>query len=88
MFYKLVCKDITITDLYVGTTTDFKSRKNPHKSDCNNGKGENYNLKVYTFIRDNGGWENWDMVMIPKVVLMNSKPIRWKEVLWKHLVRH
>jgi hypothetical protein len=64
MFYKLVCKDITIRDLYVGSTTDFKSRKSKHKSNCNNETEPAYNYKVYIFIRDNGGWENWDMVMI------------------------
>jgi hypothetical protein len=67
VFYKIVCKDLTITDLYVGATTDFKSRKNNHKTACNNSyiEGDKYHtLKVYTFIRDNGGWDNWDMVMI------------------------
>lgn len=38
MFYKLVCKDLTISDLYVGFTTDFKTRKSSHKSNCNNQK--------------------------------------------------
>ena len=35
-FYKLVCRDITITDLYVGHTTNFKSRKFTHKSNVTN----------------------------------------------------
>jgi hypothetical protein len=64
IFYKIVCKDITITDLYVGSTTDFKARKGNHKSKCNNVTEPTYNFKVYQFMRENGGWENWDMVMI------------------------
>ena len=64
MFYKIVCRDITITELYVGSTTNFRQRKAQHKSDCCNEKSKKYDLRVYTFIRDNGGWENWDMIMI------------------------
>jgi hypothetical protein len=64
VFYKIVCKDITITELYVGSTTNFKSRKNGHKTSCYREEGKDYNYKVYTFIRDNGGWDNWDMIMI------------------------
>lgn len=59
IMYKLCCKDITITDIYIGHTTDFKSRKNNHKSSCNN-----ESEKIYQFIRENGGWYNWDMIMI------------------------
>ena len=66
VFYKLVCRDITILDLYVGHTTDFKARKSRHKSDCYNSNNKGYVYKVYTFIRNNGGWENWDMVIIQR----------------------
>lgn len=64
VFYKLVCRDITITDIYVGSTTDFKSRKFNHKSNCSNEKATSYNFRVYQFIRENGGFENWDMILI------------------------
>ena len=64
IFYKIVCRDLTITDLYVGHTTNFRLRKNQHKTVCNNANGAHYNLQVYTFIRDNGGWGNWEMILI------------------------
>jgi hypothetical protein len=64
LFYKLVCKDITITDLYVGHTTNFRQRKNDHKSRCNNENNTSYKSLVYKCIRENGGWENWDMIVI------------------------
>jgi hypothetical protein len=64
MFYKLVCKDITITDLYVGFTTDLKTRKSAHKTACHNENTRKYNMYVYTFIREHGGFENWDMIVI------------------------
>ena len=63
-FYRIVCKDLEITDCYVGHTTDFTKRKNKHKSVCSNEKDTNFNLPVYQFIRMNGGWKNWDMVLI------------------------
>jgi hypothetical protein len=64
IIYKLCCNDINITEIYIGSTTDFKARKKHHKSNCNNEKCKIYNLKVYQYIRDNGGWDNWSMIMI------------------------
>ena len=66
LFYKICCKDVNITDIYIGHITNFIKRKNQHKSDCNNPNSKSYNHYVYQFIRDNRGWENWDMVEIEK----------------------
>ena len=72
IIYKIVCKDPIITDCYVGHTTDFVKRKSLHKSDCNNEKSKKYNYYVYQFIRDNGGWDNWDMIQIEKACCNDS----------------
>ena len=64
--YKLCCKDLTITDIYIGSTRNFTRRKARHKSCCNTEKIKEYNNNVYKFIRANGGWINWDMVLIEK----------------------
>ena len=64
VFYKIVCKDLSIKELYVGHTTNFTKRKCSHKTSCNNEKGNGYNLSLYKFIRENEGWENFDMIMI------------------------
>ena len=37
-FYKIVCKDTSITDCYVGHTTDFTKRQWQHKNSCKNQK--------------------------------------------------
>lgn len=66
VIYKIVCNDLTITDIYVGHTTDFVVRKYGHKTNCNNVNSKRYNLKVYTMIRNNGGWDNWTMVEVEK----------------------
>ena len=63
-FYKIVCRDLTIQDCYVGHTTNFRIRKNGHKTTCNNPNARNHNTYVYSFIRDNGGWDNFDMILI------------------------
>jgi hypothetical protein len=76
MFYKIVCRDLTITDLYVGHTTNFRLRKNQHKTVCNNANSSHYHLQVYTFIRDNGGWENWDMILIHRQSCTDSLEAR------------
>ena len=33
-FYKIVCKDVSIKECYVGHTTDFTKRKSQHKHLC------------------------------------------------------
>jgi len=51
-------------DIYVGHTIDFEKRKNKHISVCNNPTANGYNIKLYQTIRDNGGFDNWNMDII------------------------
>ena len=78
--YKLCCKDTNITDCYVGSTTSFRSRKSKHKSNCNKENNKDYNRKVYQFIRDNGGWNNWDMILIEKPKVNDSYELHKQEM--------
>jgi hypothetical protein len=64
IIYKLCCNDINITDIYIGHTTNFTKRKNSHKRNTYNENDKKYNIKVYQFIRKNGGWDNWSMIMV------------------------
>jgi hypothetical protein len=64
LFYKISCKDVAITDVYIGHTTNFVQRKSGHKQSCNNPKSANHNFKLYSVIREHGGWDNWQMVII------------------------
>jgi hypothetical protein len=64
IIYKITCKDKTITDVYVGHTTNFVQRKHGHKQSCINNKSLNHNCKLYEVIRANGGWANWKMEII------------------------
>lgn len=64
VIYKITCKDIAVTDVYVGHTTNFVQRKHSHKQSCLNVKSTSHNCKVYQVIRANGSWNNWKMEII------------------------
>jgi len=70
--YKIYCKNSEIKDLYVGSTNDFNKRFNDHKSNCNNENSTSYNLKVYKFIRENGGFDNFIIEKIIECDLENQ----------------
>jgi hypothetical protein len=76
IIYKIYCKDESITDVYVGHTTNFIQRKYVHKNTCNNVVNT---LKIYNVIRCNGGWNNWDMVEIAKYCCKDATEARIKE---------
>jgi hypothetical protein len=66
IIYKICCKDLNITDLYIGHTTNLVQRRCSHKTSCNNERNKCYNFKVYKYIRDNGGWDNWAVIEVDK----------------------
>ena len=80
--YKIICKDETINEIYVGSSGDFKTRLKKHKSRCNNQKCIGYNLKVYQFIREHGGWDNWNMIKIIDVDCEDKSELRYYEQLY------
>lgn len=82
VIYKIVCNDRNITDLYVGHTTDFTTRKSTHKSHCNNDWDPKHHLKIYQIIRANGGWGNWDMFEIEKYPCEDGNEARTRERYW------
>jgi hypothetical protein len=64
IMYKISCNDPTITDVYIGSTTNLKSREAIHKSACNNEFDFRHHFKLYEVIRENGNWNNWKMEML------------------------
>ena len=82
MIYKLCCKDANITEIYVGSTVNKHRRKAHHKSSSNNPNNKLYNIYVYQFIRDNGGFENWDLVILEEYSAENKNELVWKEREW------
>ena len=79
IIYKLCCKDVEVTEIYVGHTTNFKQRKKGHKGACTNEDDKSYNTYVYKFIRDHGGWINWDMIQICCIECLDKRDAESKE---------
>ena len=62
--YKLCCNDVNVNEIYIGHSTDYKSRNKDHRNSCNNPNNKKYNVYKYNFIRDNGGYENWKLIKL------------------------
>ena len=77
--YKICCKDPDIKDVYIGSTCNLIRRRACHKKCCNNENNEKYNLKVYKFIRDHGGWDNWIVLKIKDTPVDNVDELRLRE---------
>ena len=78
VIYKLVHKDDTDNkNVYVGSTTDFIKRKYHHKSAC-----KDYTTPKYQFIRDNGGWDEWQMIEIEKYPCNDKREAEARERYW------
>ena len=79
VIYKIVCNDLTVKDCYVGSTTDFRKRKCCHKTRCLNKRDKFYDYEVYKCIRNNGGWDNWAMVLVEEYPCDTSLKARARE---------
>tara|TARA_R110000823_G_scaffold220211_1_gene348894 strand:+ start:242 stop:889 length:648 start_codon:yes stop_codon:yes gene_type:complete len=78
VFYKIVNDDLP-EYIYIGSTVHFIKRKCDHKAICNNPNIKNHNLKLYKTIRENGGWEKWNMIVIDEVKQVTLTEARIKE---------
>ena len=58
--------------IYVGSTTKFQDRKAKHKYICNNEGHKNHNFLVYCFIRENGGFNNFEVIPVSILNLQNK----------------
>jgi len=65
--YQIVCKDPKITDCFVGHTNDIKSRNETISKECSNMKCSSYNTPINQFLRNNGGWDNFNIEVLQYV---------------------
>jgi hypothetical protein len=80
VIYQIRCKDESIKEKYIGHTTScISDRRRRHKTRCNNEQDVNYNLRVYQFIRNNGGWDNWEMVELGRYDCIDKRDAEQKE---------
>ena len=78
IIYKIQHREIDEL-LYVGSTTDFTRRKAQHKRACNNVNGRHYNMKIYKMIRDNGGFDCFNMTIIKEFPCENKRQVETEE---------
>ena len=68
--------------IYVGSTKDLNKRKIEHKYICNNPNSKRYNTKLYQYIREYGGFNNWFMLTIEEFEYEDKKELREREQYW------
>jgi len=49
--------DFDDENIYIGSTCNLIRRRSGHKNACCNQDNKDYNLNIYKYIRDNGGWD-------------------------------
>ena len=78
IIYKIINYDVP--DLvYVGSTTNLKTRKNQHKNASINSNHNCYHLKLYENIRNNGGWDCWKVIVICEYPCDNKRQAELEE---------
>lgn len=55
MKYFIYCIKFNNEILYIGSTNNYSQRKHKHKKNTTNKRGKLYWLKLYLYIRENGG---------------------------------
>ena len=84
VIYKIVHKDdYENTNIYIGSTTDFIRRKNNHKDCSQNLNKKSYTDKKYQYIREKGGWGNFNMIEVEKFPCNDGNEARAREEYWR-----
>ncbi len=81
--YKIVHKDdYDNTNIYIGHTTNWVKRKSCHKARCRDCNCETKE-KMYNYINNHGGWEEWKMIEIEKYPCNDGNEARAREEYWR-----
>jgi predicted GIY-YIG superfamily endonuclease len=75
--YLIGCKDTNIPNTYVGHTTNFKQRCEDHENCVTTS-----DRKLYSFIRNHGGWSNWYMKPLSTISCKNKCEAALEELYW------
>jgi molecular chaperone DnaK (HSP70) len=77
--YKIYCKDPNVKEIYIGSTVDFKRRISEHKRRWYNENSREYNHFIYQFIRQNGGWDCFNMEIVEECNVNDKKALLERE---------
>jgi hypothetical protein len=84
--YQIVPKDKSIDLKYNGQTTDFERRKYQHTRSCVNPNHKTYNYKIYQKIREQGGFDNFEFVILEIHLVNDMSEARIREQYWYNLL--
>ena len=93
VIYKIVCKDLTIKDVYVDSTLNLSAKITTHKHWARNPEHQVINDRLmYSTVAANGGWDNWECILIEAHPCSNPHELRarvrhWIETLGANLNR-
>jgi len=78
--YMICPKNKNLGFCYIGQTQNFADRRRHHiKNTTNETDDKHYHLKQYETIRNNGGWDEWEMVEIEKFKCKTKLEARIRE---------
>lgn len=80
--YKLYCKDKNIKPFYIGSTKNIKKRIEYHNISSRYSKDDKYHRKMYKYIRENGGFQNWTFEILKIQNITNTKVQRLIERMY------
>lgn len=88
VIYKLLKKDdFDNLNIYIGSSCNFRNRKCRHKFNTNSEKSKNYYMDLYTYIRNNGGFDEWTMIQIENFKCNTKKELEARERYWVELLK-
>jgi hypothetical protein len=62
--YEIKSIDKSINGTYIGSSWNIEFRRNSHYHSYNNSNSKDYVYPLYKYIRENGGWDNFEMTVI------------------------
>jgi hypothetical protein len=81
--YKIVCKDTCVSFVYVGSTSNYRMRLSHHKSDYFNVSSPRHKLPLYEFMRANGDWTNFEVIIVEEFPCSSKRELEEREQYWK-----
>jgi len=85
--YQIICKDPNVKEIYVGSSCNYNQRLSDHKSKCNNPNNDEYNKKVYQHIRENSGFDNFEIEIIEYFPCDSKLELEIREDFWMNTLQ-
>ena len=87
IIYMITSLDPKIDYCYIGSTQNFTKRKIKHKSMCKTINSIT-DTKLYNTMRENGGWDNFQMTPIEEYLCDTPQEAHMREQFWINNIEH